>query len=182
MMGKDAKIEWKFLVMTTCLVATMAVPTLASLITGDGANSPQAAMILSPNEQKLRRPASFPRLGAPKKAVVILDTKRELGNLLSNNLVNYDFSCAKVKATSIQVVGAFLQLKGKDCNKNSQGPKLTIVNKSNGFTASIFLLNTKEYQTDLIQLQEGENQISIQYQTPSGQIEERVLNVKATAI
>lgn len=175
--------EWKFLVTTAFLVATIAVPTLASLMTPDE-NTPQTTMVLRPTELKSRQPASLPALvgHAPKKSVVIQDTKKELNNLLSNNLISFDFSCGKTKATDFKVEGGYLQLKGKDCNKGAQSPKLSITNKSNGFTASVFMLNDKEYQTDLIQLEEGENQISIQYQTPSGQIEEHLLKVKAGAI
>jgi hypothetical protein len=176
-----SKTEWKFIATTAFLVVTIAIPTLASLITPEEGSQP-GTVALQASEPKIRQPASLPDPGSPKKAVVILDAKKELGNLLSDNLINYDFSCAKITVTDFKVEGAFLQLKGKDCTKNSQSPKLSITNKSNGFTAAIFLLNAKEYQTDLIQLKEGENQISIQYQMPSGQIEEHVLNVKAGAI
>jgi hypothetical protein len=176
-----SKIEWKFLAVTAFLVGTVGVPTLASLLASEEGPK-QMVTILRPNEQKIRQPASLPQLGSPKKNVVILDTKKELGNLLSNNLISYDFSCAKTKTTDFKVDGAFLQLRGKDCKKNSQSPKLSITNKSNGFTASVFLLSAKEYQTDLIQLREGDNQISIEYKMPSGQVEEHILNVKASAI
>lgn len=177
----NANTEWKFLATTAFLVATIAVPTLASLVSNEDADAP-VAMVLRPQEQKARTPASLPHLSPPKKAVVIESTKQELGNLLSNNLINYDFACSKTKAIDFKVDGAYLQLKGKDCSKNSHPPKLSITNKSNGFTASVFVLNGKEYQTDLIQLQRGVNKILIQYQGPSGQTEEHVLNVKADAI
>lgn len=177
----NANAEWKFLATTAFLVATIAVPTLASLVSNDEAEAP-TEMVLRPQEQKTRTPASLPQLSPPKKAVVIESTKKELGNLLSNNLVSYDFACSKNKAVDFKVDGAYLQLKGKDCSKNSQPPKLNITNKSNGFTAAVFVLNGKEYQTDLIQLQQGVNKILIQYQWPSGQTEEHVLNVKAGAI
>lgn len=174
--------EWKFLATTAFLVATIAVPTLASLMAPDEVPV-KAAMILRPTELKARQPASLPSVvGSPKKSVVIQDTKKELNNLLSNNLISYDFACSKLKAADFHVEGGYLQLKGKDCNKGSQAPKLSITNKSNGFTAAVFMLNEKEYQTDLIQLQEGENQITIQYQGPSGRIEEHVLRVKANAL
>jgi hypothetical protein len=174
--------EWKFLATTAFLVATIAVPTLASLMTPDE-NTPQTTMVLRPTELKAREPASVPSLvSTPKKSIVIQDTKKELNNLLSNSMISYDFSCSKTKLTDFKVEGAYLQLKGKDCNKGAQSPKLSITNKSNGFTASVFMLNEKEYQTDLIQLEEGENQISIQYQMPSGRIEEHLLKVKAGAI
>lgn len=176
----NVKTEWKFLATTAFLVAMIAVPTLASLLSPE--DSDRRSMALRPNEQKVRQPASLPMLGAPKKEVVIQDAKKELNNLLSNNLISYDLACSKVKSATFKVEGAYLQLKGKDCSKNNEMPQLSITNKSNGFTASVFVLNGKEYQTDLIQLKEGENQISIQYLSPSGQIEEYVLHVKADAI
>lgn len=179
-MSKE-KAEWKFLATTAFLVVTIAVPTLASLFSPEEADR-KTAMVLRPNEQKARQPASLPLLGGPKKEVIIEGAKNELNNLLSNNLISYDFACSKIKSTDFKVEGSYLQLKGKDCSKNSEMPKLNITNKTNGFTASVFVLNGKEYQTDLIQLKEGDNQISIQYLSPSGQIEEHVLHVKAGAI
>ncbi|WP_413289949.1 hypothetical protein [Bdellovibrio sp. HCB337] len=177
----NEKTEWKFLATTAFLVATIALPTLASLFTPEESQQ-KVTMVLRPNEQKVRQPASLPSLGSPKKEIVIAGAKQELSNLLSNNLISYDFACSKIKTTDFKVEGSYLQLKGKDCSKNSEMPKLNITNKSNGFTASVFVLNGKEYQTDLIQLKEGENQISIQYMSPSGQIEEHTLKVKAGAI
>ncbi len=174
--------EWKFLATTAFLVATIAVPTLASLFAPEDI-SVEEAQVLRPTELKARQPASLPSISAmAKKPVVIKDTKQELNNLLSNNLISYDFACTKMTSKDFHVEGGYLQLKGKDCNKGVKTPKLSITNKSNGFTAAVFMLNEKEYQTDLIQLQEGENQISIQYQSPSGRIEEHVLKVKAGAI
>ncbi len=176
----DSKTEWKFIVTTAFLVATIAIPTLASLVVPDEDLQRMPKTPYS-NEQKARLPSSLPEPGSPKLEALVPDAKKELSNN-SNSLISYDFSCAKIKMSDFKVKGAFLQLRGRDCAKSSQSPKLNITNKTNGFTASVFLLNTKEYQTDLIQLKEGENQISIEYQTPSGQVEEHVLNVKSDAI
>jgi hypothetical protein len=171
--------EWKFLATTAFLVATIAVPTLASLLSVD---APERPSILRTTESKNRQPSSVPHLNAKTK-VVIDDVKKEMNNLINtSNSINYDFSCSKNKPTQFIVQGSYVQLKGHDCAKNGNLPKLNITNKTNGFTASVFLLSGKEYQTDLIQLKEGDNQISIQYQYPSGRQEEHVLNVKAGTI
>lgn len=173
--------DWKFIGVTAILVALIAVPTLVSWVSlGEGISA--ESLVLRPMEQKARAPSSLPHQESLKKQVVIHDTKSELNNLLSNSLVSYDLSCEKAKVTDFVVEGSYLQLKGRDCSKGNQSPKLNIINKSNGFTASVFLLNTKEYQTDLIQLNEGMNKIFIEYLSPSGQREEHVLNVKAGAI
>jgi hypothetical protein len=174
----ESKSEWKFLATTAFVVATIAVPTLASLLSNEDSVRP-IEMVLRPNEQKTREPASLPSLGAPKKSIVIEDSRKELNNLMNNNLISYDLSCAKNKTAEFKVEGGYLQLKGKDCSKSSDMPKLSITNKTNGFTASVFVMNGKEYQTDLIQLMEGENQISIQYKSSGGKLEEHLLNVKA---
>jgi hypothetical protein len=172
--------EWKFIATTAFLVATIAVPLFVSLLSPEGPE--RATLVLHPVEQKVRQPASLPHFGVPKKPVVINDTGKELNNLIVKNSINFDFKCAAAKVTEFKIQGAYVQLKGHDCGKGSETPKLSITNKTNGFTASVFFLNGKEYQTDLIQLKEGENQIQIHYQNPAGQQEEHVLKVKSGTI
>jgi hypothetical protein len=173
--------EWKFLLTTAFLVATIAVPTLASLISSEAPVTPEI-LVLKPQLQKTREPASLPHLKGPDKAVVIQDANKELNNLISENSINFDFRCAKDAALEFKVQGSYVQLKGRDCGKNTSAPKLSVTNKTNGFTASVFFTDGKQYQTDLIQLKEGENQIQIQYETSSGKSEQRILNVKSGAI
>ncbi len=174
--------DWKYLFATAFLVAIVAVPTLASLLSPDGQEDP--VMVLRPQEQKSRQPASLPRGFSPKKVVVIEDTAKELNNVLGDNLITYNFKCPQSDASKIfRVRGSYVQFKGLDCNKKSQAAKISVTNKTNGFTASVFLLDGKQYQTDLIQLKEGDNQIRIEYQSPASEKqEEYVLNVKSGAI
>lgn len=175
--------EWKFIYVTALLVAAVALPVYASMMEPSEKAGPQALMVLRPTELKRRQPASLsPANVTANKKIMIEDAKKELSHLLANNLVSYDLACEKRKILDYKVEGHYLQLKGKDCSKGGKGPKLSITNKSNGFTAAVFMLNAKEYQTDLIQLQEGENQILIQYHTPAGNLEEQILHVQAGAI
>ncbi|RYZ72108.1 MAG: hypothetical protein EOP09_03690 [Proteobacteria bacterium] len=174
------RTEWKFLITTAFIVATIAVPTLASLLGNDGQDS--AAMALRPQEQKMREPASVPSITKPSKALVINDAAKELNNLVAQNEISFDFQCKQKKALEFKVQGSYVQLKGHDCDKKGPMPKLKVTNKTNGFTASVFVMNGKQYQTDLIQLKPGENQIHLQYEHPTGQLEEHVLNVKSGAI
>ncbi|MBC7372234.1 MAG: hypothetical protein H7326_11750 [Bdellovibrionaceae bacterium] len=172
--------EWKFIITTAFLVATVAVPTLASLL-GSETNEPSTMAFRSQN-QKVREPASLPQLAGPKKPIVIEDASKELNHLVTENEISFDFQCKQTKSFDFKVQGNYVQLKGHDCDKKGAMPKLTITNKTNGFTASVFVLNGKQYQTDLIQLKPGENQIHIQYEYPTGRLEEHVLNVKSGAI
>lgn len=174
---KTQSAEWKFLMTTAFLVAMVAVPTFASLFSDDGMQV--GTLVLRANNQKMRQPASLPHLNGPKKHLVIKDAGKELNNLLVNNEIQFDFRCTKTKKTEFEIQGTFVQLKGQDCGKNAKMPKINITNKTNGFTASVFATSEKEYQTDLIQLNNGINQIHIHYQSPLGQHEEHVLNVKA---
>ncbi|MBK9324097.1 MAG: hypothetical protein IPM97_14325 [Bdellovibrionaceae bacterium] len=171
--------DWKFLVATAFLVAIVAVPTLASLFSKDEQDVP--VMVLRPQEQKVRKPASLIQGFSPKKAVVIEDAAKELNNVLGDNLITYNLKCPKsADSKNFKVQGSYVQLRGLDCNQKTHAGKISIVNKTNGFTASVFLLDGKNYQTDLIQLKEGENQIYIRYQSLSSEKEEEyVLNVKS---
>jgi len=94
--------------------------------------------------------------------------------------VNFDFDCEKEINKKISVRGALLQIRGKGCQVNNED--LLIVNESNGYTASIFLKNNREFQTDLIQLIEGENQIFIQFQNAHGVKTEQRILVQSTHI
>ena len=174
------KTEWKFLITTAFIVATVAVPTLASLLGNESGTT--SAMVLRSQDQKVREPASLPQMASFNKSVVIQDAGRELNNLVTENEISFDFQCKQAKTLDFKVQGNYVQLKGHDCEKKGEMPKLKVTNKTNGFTASVFVLNGKQYQTDLIQLKPGENQIHIQYQYPTGKLEEHVLNVKAGTI
>lgn len=174
------KTEWKFLITTAFIVATIAVPTLASLLGNDLVES--SATTLRAQSKKVREPANLPHISSPKKSVVIQDVAKELDKLISESEISFNFQCQQVKTLDFKVHGNYVQLKGQDCEKKGEMPKLTITNKTNGFTASVFILNGKQYQTDLIQLKPGENQIHIQYLYPTGKLEEHILKVKAGAI
>lgn len=97
-------------------------------------------------------------------------------------MITFDISCAKASAINISAEGSYIQLKGRDCSKGTAKKPMTITNKTNGFQASIFGLNKNEYQTDLIQLKKGDNQISIQFESADGVFEESVVSVKAENI
>lgn len=88
-----------------------------------------------------------------------------------------DFGCSK-QLGAIKAQGSFLQMKGLLC----RGKDLVIVNKSNGFTASVFELGDGRYQTDMIQLRQGENELHIRYQNQKGQEQEHKVQVSSTRI
>ncbi|MNL75426.1 hypothetical protein D3C87_2012290 [compost metagenome] len=66
--------------------------------------------------------------------------------------------------------------------KNFNSENVEIINRSNGYTASIFDSGKNKYQTDLIQLVQGENEITVRYQDASGKTQEEVLKVLSSQI
>ncbi len=78
-----------------------------------------------------------------------------------------------------EVRGQFVQIKGKNCIKDNDLSVVKIINQTNGYTASLLPSGSNEYQTDLIQLNEGNNQIVLQYQSFKGQPLERKITLKA---
>ncbi len=99
---------------------------------------------------------------------------------------NFDFNCQKDALKELVkefiVLGAYLQIRGKGCLKAMQDDQVFIVNKSNGYTAAVFPMGQEEFQTDLIQLIEGQNQILIQYQNSRGKKFQREVVVKSSHI
>jgi len=78
----------------------------------------------------------------------------------------------------LEIRGEFVQVKGKNCGKGHSYSGVKIMNQTNGYTASIMPFGENEYQTDLIQLNEGENQILIKYLSPKGVPFERKIQLK----
>ncbi len=61
-----------------------------------------------------------------------------------------------------------IKIKGKDCS-DSESTNYTIVNKSNGFTGTVFSTPKKSFKTDLIQLSPGKNLIILTALGESGE-------------
>ncbi len=102
-----------------------------------------------------RQPSSI----GPKKDIVIPS--------FSWNVCDLEKSQEK----SYTVSGTFVQLRLSRCGNFSKkkNSEMVIVNKTNGYTASVFNLTNGEMQTDLIQLQSGANEITIQYLQSNGE-------------
>jgi hypothetical protein len=157
--------DWKILASLGFLVATVAVPTVVSLISNDVTEMSSGATAKMTVADASREPASV-----------------SSANGIHPHIISFDVRCATAKKFSFIAEGAYVQLHGKDCSKRASETPLSITNKTNGFTASIFEVSKNEYQTDFIQLKAGENQISIRFQTPAGTVEEDVLQIQSDEI
>ncbi len=66
------------------------------------------------------------------------------------------------------VHGGFIQLHGRACLKLKNNSSPVITNLTNGFQGAYFQAGREQYKTDLIQLNEGENKIQVEFQNASG--------------
>lgn len=150
---------------TFCVVLGLAFPTYQTLMSKEGWQKSSAQIQGAPE----RLPASIPpRLDKPAKA--------------HSHFQNVDLNCPKVPYPTVQVAGTYLQLQGKNCGLPFKESDVEIINRSNGFTASVFSKGLHHYQTDLIQLKQGDNEIVIRYRRSSGQAVEETLKVTASSI
>ena len=95
----------------------------------------------------------------------------------------HDLNCHKKGANAVvSVTGHMVQIQGRTCVSGFKSSDLEIVNRQNGFTAAVFESGKNEYQTDLIQLEQGDNEITIRYRERSGTVVEEVVRVRATRI
>lgn len=168
---KRTPTEFQFIMITLLLVAMLGVPTAYSLIDEDIS---QELAVAEPNKQDEQ--------AAGDRSPASVSTK--LGHAKSSlfSMTNLDLSCAQSFESSFKVVGQFVQFKGKNCLKNFKQDHIEIVNKSNGYTASIFSFGKDQYQTDMIQLMGGENEITIRYNSPAGTKYEKTIKVLASTI
>ncbi len=151
---------------TFTLVVLMAFPTYQTLAQNDEVEGRIAATMTTSSD---REPASI-----PTQAMKVAKPQPHFKNL--------DLNCAKKQFSPFNVVGNYVQLQGKNCMSNFKEGDVEITNKSNGFTASVFQSGTDKYQTDLIQLQPGENEITIRYRERTGKSVQETLRVTSTSI
>lgn len=169
-MFKRAASEFQFIAITFILVVLLGARTFASLTEADMSvnEDVQFAMAVKPSE---RTPASVPPTTvAPQK----------IGSSLHQS-ADLDLNCNKKKDNTLSVHTGYVQFKGKSCLRGGAVGSIQIVNKSNGYTASVFDRGSDKYQTDLIQLQPGDNEISIRYEL-SGRPVEEIIRVSSTKI
>ena len=144
-----------FIAITLVVVALLGAQTFRDLMTEDFENSTIAELpadSLKPNaSMDSRLPANISS-ERPLHSRTTLDQAAHL-----------DLHCSDKIKKNIVVKGSFFQLEGKSCIKTFNLSELEIINTTNGYTASVFLNGIDRYQTDLIQLQEGENKITVQF-------------------
>ena len=99
-----------------------------------------------------------------------------------NTRLALDLNCGiSKKLAAAQVRGQWAQLKGRVCG-NKKLKLVEITNLNNGFTASVFEVGTQDYQTDLIQLDQGANKIRVKMTPQKGSIVEETVIINSHPI
>lgn len=169
-MFKRQPSDIQFIAVTLVLVVLLGARTFYSLTEEEEVSVAPAVASQSVLASNKRTPASVPQGDA-----VSLKSALE-------QFTSMDLNCSKKGAFKVSVRGNFVQFQGKSCVKGFNEGQVEIVNKSNGYTASIFPRGTDKYQTDLIQLQNGDNEIAIRYRERSGKSVEEVVHVTSINI
>ncbi|WII70634.1 hypothetical protein QJS83_09205 [Bdellovibrio sp. 22V] len=166
-MFKRQPTDTQLIFVTLILVLLMGIPTFQTLANNDD-EVPSSEVAAQPS------PARVP-------ASIAQQQPHTVPSALSS-FTQYDLSCAKKGQASLKITGSYVQFQGKNCLKNYKTGDIEIINKSNGYTASVFSRGSDKYQTDLIQLQNGENEIAIRYRERSGKAVEEVVRVRSSQI
>ena len=100
----------------------------------------------------------------------------------SSPTLKVDLNCKTAEPAKLKISQDQVLLYGKTCGRSLKPQEVRITNRTNGFNASYFDKGAGLYQTDLIQLNDGENEIEIQFLDPSGKPTESLVKVFTTNI
>lgn len=153
----------RFLGATGFVVALLGVQTLASLAPEEIPGRP-----LAPQHESVepRAPASVsPEVEVPVSA---------LAKLKEDSVLDVD---CKKEELSAQVQGGQLRFRGRSCFRGERLDRLEISNLTNGTSVIIMRRGTSEYETDLMPLSAGDNQVRIARIDDSGRRIERIFKV-----
>jgi hypothetical protein len=162
--------EKKYLLLTLSIIFLVGTPALFSMI-----QEPSAKRDIASSSSG-RSPASVEK----KNPVSSEPTGR---NQIKAKSVTMDYHCEKAEAEDSsyeeETDGNLLRLKSDAC-LSDKWKNVSIVNQTNGFTASVIFLK-QGFTTDFIELAEGDNKLAVQGIDQNGQVFEQVLNIKRRA-
>lgn len=156
--------EKNFLLITLSLIVMLGAPGVYSMI-----QEPVVAGSKVANSN--RAPAS-----EGERASVIVDQSAQK-KFVKTKSVTLDFNCKKKSTVeNIQEIdGNLLRLRGNSCF-NEKWKNVSIINKTNGFTAAVIFVN-QGFTTDFMDMADGINQVSVTGINEKGQAVEHVLTI-----
>lgn len=145
--SQRAKLESQFLSITGLLVALIGGPAFLSIL-----KEPLAQKVVARTVDSSRAPASFQSEAAP---LFVANSNEEKTQVTSLSTLKLNCEDGLIKK---EVDSNFIRLKGELCQNEQE---MSILNRSNGFSASLFLGKNKKFTTDFIDLKEGENLLEL---------------------
>ncbi len=153
---------------TFALVLLLGIPTFKSLTEQTPVAVPAAAVAGAKS--------------IPARGIASIPTKEKAVTSALPHFTQFDLNCNRNAVKPVVVHGGYVQFQGKSCLQKKSAEGLEIVNISNGYTASIFNSGADKYQTDLIQLKHGDNEIAIRYRESSGKPVEQIIRIHSNHI
>lgn len=123
--------------------------------------------------------SSSARVPASATAEAVFESSSEPRNAAKAKSVTMDFNCRKNTEVA-ETEGSHVRLRSQNC-VDANEKQITIVNKANGYTASVIITRNSQFTTDFIELSEGDNQIEIQSEEKNGEKVVQYLNLKRRA-
>ncbi len=162
MVMRNENSQRYYLLTTMFLIVLIGAPAVYSMI-----QEPPLAMLKTGG----RAPASA-AMRIPIEAEVV---RR---NSIKAKSVTMDFECNK-KTWAKETDGNLVRLKADAC-MNSQWKQVSVVNKTNGFTASVIFVKDG-FTTDFIDLSQGENVLAVSGINEKGRKVEHLLTITRRA-
>ena len=157
-MGNQGFHEKNFFLLTAVIVLMLGFPTLSSLVSEPIGKSEVTVV----SEASSRGPASA-----------------SVDPLTKPSSVTVEVDCGSMPQNLV-VEGSHLRLKSSHC-RDLDVIGLSVVNKSNGFTASIFPTKDNQFTTDFMDLAEGNNSFELKLRDSSGQEKTHEIKIQKRA-
>lgn len=142
--------QFKFTFLTLSLVIALGFKTFDSLF-----SEKDEVNFVEINQTTERQPASIQPLAEKSHRTQPLNHEQ-----IRQESLTISMNCQKNKKLISE--SGMVMLRGQYCLKNLSADAVKIINLRNGFEASVFLLENNKFNTDLIQLSSGLNEIQIQ--------------------
>lgn len=143
----NSKSDSQFLIVTGLLVVLIGGPTISSLLRDP---APQVPMVTVQSANvNSRAPASV--------AEVLSDSKGGDTQAKAKNSLVVEFKCDDIVANQ-EVSTSQVRIAGASCKSAT---RMSVLNKTNGFSASVIFTNNRKFTTDFIDLKEGKNSFEI---------------------
>lgn len=136
--------------------------------------TPQSELAESPafarHKKRLHaKEAHGPLEKAPRAPASLTPT---LGDIMPVHTVDFLLDCKNANHSQLKKDVAQMRLKGSICAARDEIVSSEIRNETNGFSATVFMNDSRSFTTDYISLKRGENRIRVLHHLKSGAREE----------